>query len=348
MYSKYSTDRDKRFSIRTDKLIDDNDNVLIKKYALFEEGMPHLKNMAYMYEKLKNRYDSKIFISKSYMDGETLNNKYVSGLSYHKYIVGLIDKKDVEILKAELNHYRDTIYYDSNPLKDFEITPGFIEVFGDVDELKNERLLSSNVTDIDMIFDNIIVSESGKWNLIDYEWSFEFPIPNKFVLFRTLWYLYDSTRMEDVISWEDILKWADISSAVAECFLRMEIRFQEYIMGDTVSVEGQMLKRETSVKYFNQIIEKEQTFDESEDYKRKYYELIQEYEAAMEIKRYKRYEELLEEFEKLREIYIKKEETLYDVNQEICALRQELADVNLELHNIKESKWWKLRNMIKD
>ena len=75
----------------------------------------------------------------------------------------------------------------------FDRTPEFAEVFGE--GKLPEGIPCAAVSDVDMIFSNIFV-ESGKaaadsaWTVIDYEWTFAFPIPKKYLIYRAIYFAY--------------------------------------------------------------------------------------------------------------------------------------------------------------
>ena len=71
----------------------------------------------------------------------------------------------------------------------------FTRVFGHA--ALPEGLMSLPVTDVDMVLDNFLVREdSSSLDLIDYEWTFFFPVPVRFALYRTLHYFWHR-EMED-------------------------------------------------------------------------------------------------------------------------------------------------------
>ena len=260
IYTKYSTDRNKKLAIRTDRLIDDKGVESIKKVALFDEGIAHLEHMVDMSVKLQERYGDRIKITKSNLDGKALSNEFVIGKSFYSHFEELVDTKDIKRIKEELNQYRDTICYSSKGLDDFSLTTEFIEVFGEEKELEDVSLKTSFVTDIDMIFENIIVSDSGQWQLIDYEWTFDFPIPQEYMLFRSVWYLYNNTPLDNLIPWHETMEWVGVDRTIENCFRRMEQHFQSYIMGDVVPLEQQVAECDTNATSLDSLIEKESIY----------------------------------------------------------------------------------------
>ena len=66
------------------------------------------------------------------------------------------------------------------------------EEFGALFALQNypEQDVSLPVTDLDMVAENLLTDPAGKrWTLIDYEWTYDFPVPVSFVVFR-IWHYF--------------------------------------------------------------------------------------------------------------------------------------------------------------
>ncbi len=349
IYTKYSTDRNKKFAIRTDRLLDCDNRETIKKVPLFPEAEAHLAHMVEMYEKLKERYEDKLIISGSTFEDNNLYNEYIDGTSYAEHFMDLIRKKDPDNVKAELNKYRDTIYYSKEGTVPFEMTPEFKEVFGAEAEevLLKADLKSAAVTDIDMILDNIIVDDEGNRNLIDYEWTFDFPVPLKFVLYRTIHYLYNESPIDNLISWDDIMTWAGIDRDLCDCFDKMEEKFQDYIMGDTETIERALPDCGTVATSLDTLRERERLYEECIKYRENYNNLIKEHNRIVNSPEYKNAEKLKEFNANIKNIYLEKENVLNNTVNELERTKKELADANAEINSIKESKWYKVRNKLK-
>lgn len=237
IYTKYSTDRDKNFAIRTDRLLADDGEEIIRKAPLFEECKAHLEHMVAMSKKLQDRFGEEIKVTSSSFDEEGLTNEFVTGEPYYNIFEELLDKGDKDDIMDALNMYRDKIFYSTKEPVSFQLTSEFLEVFGDHEELEDASLLSDDVTDIDMILENIIVSESGTWQLIDYEWTFDFPVPREYVIYRALVYLYNNSKIVYFLTWEQALEWAGITASLENAFMNMEKHFQAYISGGKKRLE---------------------------------------------------------------------------------------------------------------
>jgi hypothetical protein len=108
------------------------------------------------------------------------------------------------------------------------VTEEFKQVFGEVSFSVPQ--LSRSVSDIDMIFANAIVKDEG-FELIDYEWTFEFPIPVKFIQYRCLhYYMLGNTTRAKLLQM-DLYQHFGISESEREQFAAMEKQFQQYMLG---------------------------------------------------------------------------------------------------------------------
>jgi len=315
IYTKYSTDRDKAFAIRTDRLVDDKGNESIKKVALFDEGVSHLKHMSDMSILLKDRYGDKLVISKSSLEGKVLDNEFVVGVSFFDIFEELLKTGGANNVLEALDNYKAIIEYSNKGHELFVVTKDFEDVFGRHEELEKMELQTSFVTDIDMIFDNIIISDNGKWQLIDYEWTFDFPIPIKYVLFRTLFYLYNDTSIGIVLDWPDALARMGINHGEATCFRKMEHHFQQYVMKGVRTIESEVNNGRKQNIAFEELTD---GYREGVWYKSRYRELEKEYkECKTKLEEYKNYkrraEEILDKYGKLREEYLRQESKLREL-----------------------------------
>lgn len=143
---------------------------------------------------------------------------------------------------------------------EFRMTEQFQMVFGNVQFA--QPMLCRAVSDIDMIFSNAIECGDG-YELIDYEWTFDFPVPVKFVQYRCLYYyIYgsekrsclaqkclmlsdgktrgsvesgavgkDKTSKDEDNYRVDLFSYFGISESEREQFAQMERCFQQYILG---------------------------------------------------------------------------------------------------------------------
>ena len=116
-----------------------------------------------------------------------------------------IERNQTELVKRILDDYAKRIMeYGGKHL--FTPTEDFRKVFGEVHF--TEETEAVDICDIDMIFANILIPagsemkiEEAEWTVIDYEWTFFFPVPS--YLYYTVHFILHITR-----SWEEkALRW---------------------------------------------------------------------------------------------------------------------------------------------
>lgn len=112
--------------------------------------------------------------------------------------------------------------------QEFQRTEGFERVFGSV--ALPDGLLAAPASDIDMILPNILVDADGRWNLIDYEWSFHFPIPVHFLLYRCIRYYAETTAERRKLYADRLYRKAGISAEELLAYGQMEEAFQAYVL----------------------------------------------------------------------------------------------------------------------
>ena len=239
LYSKHSNERDIKYCIRTDLEEDGNGNRVIVKYPLTPESVEHLENMSRFYERLsllfsgtklhpnrcKRINDGEGGLKKlefEYLDGPTLDDELKTCISEGRTDDGLM----------VIRNYCETLR-SIGGTKKFQMTDSFKKIFGDVQLPESE--VSMTITDLDLIFSNFVIN--GGWNVIDYEWTYDFPIPLNFVIYRAVFYFIKGIPAQ---SFEgiDLYTETGISSEECQVFGKMEESFQKHIAGDRVSLDG--------------------------------------------------------------------------------------------------------------
>ena len=167
LYTKLSNERAPKFNIVTDIVERDGKRVVIKR-PYDELAAAHIEACYEKYLGLKETFEGTIF--------EVNETRLVDGCLECEYVEGdHLNKEDgasfvEEIKKAYMSK-----------AKTFELSPEFIEVFGEVK--LSGSVLAASFIDIDLLFENIIVREN-KWVVIDYEWTFDFLVPINYIFYR--------------------------------------------------------------------------------------------------------------------------------------------------------------------
>ena len=204
LYKKLSNERNPKFNIVTDIVERDGKKVVVKR-PYSEESKEHIKRVFESYRGLQNVLQGSDFcVNESSLVGDNIESEFLEG----QHITAEDAKEYIEAVK---NAYMKNA-------KEFEISEKFEEVFGQVDLPRG--VLASEFLDIDLIFDNIIKTDKG-WEIIDYEWTFDFLIPINYVYYRACKF---SDLPEHLV---------DISDAERIAYQQMEDHLQsQYIFKD--------------------------------------------------------------------------------------------------------------------
>lgn len=210
LFLKYSVERDEAFRIRTEIIRKADGTKAVRKVPYGEKAKAHVEKIKHWEEALREQYEP-------------------AGVSVNRCT--LTDKgAEFEFLKGET---LESVLHDYLEKDDFE---GFI---GEIKKYiaKLEQIASPKANNVDLIFSNIILSNDGKWNVIDYEWTFEAEVPLRFIVYRAI-YLYCEQRKQNSLQCEDICRILGITEAEQERFLEMEHQLQLYLLGDTKTMDA--------------------------------------------------------------------------------------------------------------
>ena len=231
IFSKFSNERANKFQIRTDILKEDNGALCVRKAAACEEAKEHIAKIEYWYKELTKVYEAvgmkanKAVLS---ADSSYVDLEYLTGGTYQDVLDDLYAKGSYEELQREILAFAKKVKSIGEQVE-FTKSEAFVEVFGDPDF--ETQKLGAKVNNIDLIFANIILNDG--WNIIDYEWTFDFVIPADFIIYRAVHYYFVSGKRSE-ISVKDMYAQLNITEKEQEIYQEMERNFQLYILGDTL------------------------------------------------------------------------------------------------------------------
>lgn len=248
IYSKFSDDRAKEFSIYTNILKKEDGSLFVKKYPADAGAMTHVRHIYDMGQELAECYDSeKLKVNPCFWDGDGVRFSFAEGDTLENRIDRLLFGGREEEAKALFMSFADFLLsLAEKDARAFQVTADFEKVFGqveentksqeeqieDIEERKKLLLSSLKLSNIDLIPANIMVSDH--WEMIDYEWTFEFPIPLQFILYRMIYlYLNSSTRRKPAEKW-DLYEAYGITEEKKKAYAEMETHFQSYIQGKRI------------------------------------------------------------------------------------------------------------------
>jgi hypothetical protein len=191
-----SPSRLSEFDVSTKIFITDKSTYALKS-AKTPKAQNHIDKTINTYEHLKK--NEKKFIK--LISPVPARNKdggvcfdYISGTNAERLLLDKILAKDEITTFRLINQLIDAI----NSLDEIIIDPTsnqtYVDVFG---SSINGVQPCAKTGLVDLNLDNIIINGSG-WNLIDYEWSFEFPVP-KIYLVQRFFYWFFSHRYKEIL-----------------------------------------------------------------------------------------------------------------------------------------------------
>lgn len=186
VFSKFSTQRRRSLQIRTDILVDGRGQRSIRKLPYAPEGQPHVDGIARRHGQLARLYAGSILApNRCELRQGAAELEYIEGPSLADGALAALHRGDRAAFLKTMADFFGTVR--SFATEEFRPTTGFRATFGNV--RLPAGLKSAPVSNVDLILPNLLVRD-GQWHVIDFEWTFDFPVPVGYVLFRTLRYLY--------------------------------------------------------------------------------------------------------------------------------------------------------------
>ena len=229
VYSKYSNERSRRFAIRTD-ILEEGTKRIVEKKALYPEGRDHVNNLARWYQILSEQYAQVgICCNRCALTDDGAELEYLTGQTLEEFLDNLLQENKTDEAREQLMAYLNKIFSVCGQ-ENFKVTDAFRKVFGDF--LVSRELKGAGVMNIDLVCENLIMSEEP--TVLDYEWTFDFPVPVLFVLYRVIHYYVGTHPMRQVLDEQGLYEEFQIDRELQEAFAQMEASFQAYITGEHV------------------------------------------------------------------------------------------------------------------
>ena len=225
LFVKYNRTRAEQFQLKTE-IVREDGVLTVEKTALTKAGEAHIRSFGEKYEKIRDLNPAVRFLKPEWKkDQKTVSFQYLNGKTVGDALGEAIVMGEVPY--QELEKVMNVLFPEDPDEKKFEATPEFEAVFGKVSEISDQAVSVSNV---DGLFENLMVPENENCIYgIDYEWVFDFPIPEKFLKYRNLLYFY--RRYEKVLNVkeEDLYAHFGITAEEQAAFDGMEKAFQSYV-----------------------------------------------------------------------------------------------------------------------
>ena len=227
IFAKYSNERRRSLRIRTE-ILEEGGSRKIRKTAADPEAWKHIEMIYERFLWLEKEFAGTIFrVNECEMCSGGITFPWLEGETLEEVLDRLLFRHDIQGVTEKMQQYFEVLTAEDT-LEEFTVTPEFEQIFGSVSFERSQK--SRKVSDIDMIFSNAICCKEG-YELIDYEWTFDFPIPVNYVVYRCLYYYILGNAKRDELTGRELYRHFGISRQEQEQFARMEQRFQSYILG---------------------------------------------------------------------------------------------------------------------
>lgn len=225
IYVKFSNERCDEFSQRTEVALTSGGERRVYKYSVTDEGRQHMLDIYQRMQGLDKLYkDTCIEVNKCWMREDGIELEYLEGTTLEQVLDGLVEQKEYEKVWDMLEGYFAVLR--SVARVPFKKTKEFTEIFGDME--LSSSLLCPEINNIDAVCSNVLWSDT-KWEMLDYEWSYSFPIPVNYQIYRVLFYYTCSSVARGALVPMGFYERAGLTEAEVEIYRQMELNFQQYI-----------------------------------------------------------------------------------------------------------------------
>lgn len=226
LFLKYSAERDEKYRIRTEIVRKADGTKVVRKVPYDDKAVSHVKNLKHWEEVLGKQYaPAGVLVNRCTLTDKGAEFEFIKGETLESVLDQYLEKDNLTGFISEIKAYVQKLEEILKP-EPFTADDNFRNVFGDISF--DTPQTATKVNNIDLIFPNIILND-GKWNVIDYEWTFEAPIPLKFIIHRAVVLYCRNKKLQSA----EICRMLGITEGEEKIFLEMEHRLQVYLLGGT-------------------------------------------------------------------------------------------------------------------
>ncbi len=232
---RFATLRQRAYQLRTDLLIDSHGVKTIRKVPMQAEAAPHLASLAWKRDALTRLCAGSAFsVNRCQVGFQEARFEFIDGPTLADLVHDDLRRGDHKTFWKRMEDFFCAIR--SLATEEFRSTAEFGRMFGPV-RLPG-GLRAAPASNVDLILPNVMVHD-GRWHVIDYEWTFDFPIPVGFILYRTLRYLFlqDPQCMQNRRGLAGkLIEMAGIAGE-RRAYKRMELAFQRHVVPESADIQ---------------------------------------------------------------------------------------------------------------
>lgn len=234
LFVKYSVERKESYRIRTEILKKADGTKIVRKVPYGEKAAAHVRALKTWEARLKEQYEPEdVLVNRCTLTEKGAEFEFLKGETLEALLDQDLERNDYAAFLNRIREYAEKLERLLKP-EPFTACEKFREIFGET--VFETPQSAAKLNNIDLIFSNILLA-GGKWNVIDYEWTFDFQIPIKFIIYRSV-KLYCEQRKEKSLQRNEICRMLSISEKEELLFDEMEHRLQLYLLGGTKTREA--------------------------------------------------------------------------------------------------------------
>ena len=231
VYSKFSNERSAKFALRTDICKHNKKDVFVRKVPTETAAEAHVKNLESISREMSRIYAKEgLELNQCTLDKQGVQLEFLKGRTLEEHLDIFVKQGRNEEAEKLLFHYIDKVRR-IHSRETFYKTPEFVKVFGNVS--LEGTFSCSGISNIDLVPANILI-DNDRVSVIDYEWSFRFPVPANYIIYRMIHYYLESDGKRRALKDLDFYSKAGLTARELEVYEEMEHNFQNYIKGSHV------------------------------------------------------------------------------------------------------------------
>lgn len=296
VYAKFTRERAPKFQIET-AIYEIEEGKKVSKRPLHEEAKEHVERMYQNY--IYFCAHGSEYYTPCQKAGREIFFSYIEGDTFYNRLLMTIREEKIDQFFILLQEYQDFVRnFCVQNTEEFQMTEEFQDVFGEQKGLEGKE--ASRMLNIDLTLDNIILEEeTGKPQIIDYEWVFPFPIPVDFIFYRTVLAMYVKHGQElvQLVDPENLYELFNLTPEDREIYQSMNEHFNAYVNGGEDSYEKTLKSYEKnmyewerlkgeSIQFAQILVAKDMNFKEEDSMVLKLDEADMEVKAVMDLKPY--------------------------------------------------------------
>lgn len=236
---KYSNERSQEFAVMTKIVRGTDGQPAVIKQACDKQGISWISHIEESGKRLKKQFSGTDYdVNRcEQVSEDAVRLEFIrSGRTFADELNDLLRNNKRDKLIRSVQDYVRTLKTVCRK-KRFVPSDEFRKVFGEYRQKERVEDVFEEVCDIDLTFDNLLLTERGK-TIIDYEWTFDFDIPLKYVAWRAVYLFFGSrgTAAYDTFAAE-INASLGITASDWDQYYSMEKCFQRYVMGNHTSLD---------------------------------------------------------------------------------------------------------------